>query len=482
MSMILSFSNWSTANKLNESIKDSKIYLEKNSLTSDEDKQAFQSIIDLLGSAHGYVYPFVLFHFKHGILIEDLTVLWELIRDNAGVLNKLPKTIIQYAKSESNGFNNLVTTLNQLIQDKGALRELAPHKWIIEQVTNELRNKIKQDLPEDQIRELYQIAQKIDKIDSIVLKKFGEKLDDNGQPTNNKINFLKNSDAYRDQPASAYFERAKEYIKGIEESAYPIILEKAENQGNAIKLVYDEGGYVAFIVRTEAAQMDIFSMATWCINRGHWNNYGGRQNGVQINIFNFNLPITDIMFLTGTTASYDDGAFSIQTSHAKNNDAIGLRGKSTAKHFEKLGYPTELINAVDAILPSEILNKQANEPITVRSLLDTIKSSYSIAAANSEDFDTLLITRTINSMNSIPVGEIVNFYRANGILSVTAANVLKAFIDQNKLDATQIDEILEKNREIVDRLKTIYLTMGREYSPKLTNTVESQNRILSILG
>lgn len=485
MSMILSFSKWSATNRLNESIKDSKVYLEKNSLTSDEDKQDFQSIIALLGSAHGYVYPFVLFHFKHGIPItgdgQDLTALWQLIRDNAGILNKLPKTIIQYAKSEADEFSNLLNDLTQLIQAKSERSGLASGKWIVDQVNVDLRNRIKSSLVEAEILELYGMAQTIDKIDSEILSKFGVRLDDDGQPTNNKISFLKNSDAYRDRPASEYFKRAQEYTKSVEDASYETIIQKSEAQGNAIKKVYDRDGYVAFIVRTEAAQKNIFSMATWCINRGHWNSYGGRENGIQINIFNFNLPMTDIMFLTGTTVSYDDGAFSIQTAHAKNNDRIGLTGKSSTDHFKKLGYPTELVNIVDSELPSEISNKFANKPITVRELLSSIKSSYAINPQSSDDFDTLLISRTINSMDSFPIGDIVNFYRDNGVLSVTAAKVLKAFIDQNKLPTITINEILEKNTEIIDKLKTIYLSMGREFNPKLTNSVESQTMVLDIL-
>ena len=157
------------------------------------------------------------------------------------------------------------------------------------------------------------------------------------------------------------------------------------------------------------------------------------------------------------------------------------RSKFREDHFKKLGYPTELINTIDSELPSEMSNKFANKPITVKELLNSIKSSYAINSQSSDDFDTLLISRTINSMDSFPIGDIVNFYRDNGVLSVTAAKVLKAFIDQNKLPTITINEILEKNTEIIDKLKTIYLSMGREFNLKLTNSVESQTAVLDIL-
>lgn len=487
MSNVLSFSNWSKTDQLNENIQAAKSFLLKRnadrlgievSEIPAEDQQKilnnpeYKAILELLKSNHGYVYPFVKFRFEHGASMDQLRELYQKIKDNAGVLSTLPMTIEEY--SNQSLINN-VPSIEALIDEFENIEVRRKHKWIIDKVNGDLRRSIK-TLPLSQIDRLYKAAAIIDKADA----EAGDFEDpETGKTTNNRISLLSKTNAFTD--ASKYIDWVEEYAQGVANSDVKAKIDELRNLEPEAGVVYNRGGYLVLSIRTERAQKALCSLGAWCINRNMWSSYGGKSNALQINIFNFNKPLTDIMHLTGTTITDDR----VTNAHDKDNTNI-VKSSNIKDHFLGLGYPSDLVDRIVSSISQEHAIKKLVTGLGIdtsdskKLLASLIQTSYKLDAEPNDSIKNIIIKLVKDNLtNKLSEEQIIETYGKYGILSVTSARLANLLIPnmspQNK------DKLIEANDKIFDSLKSILLRVGNDYNTSLTSAILNEEKIKEIL-
>ena len=222
MSNILSFSNWTSTNILNEDVKRAKKYLEElyklddktpdvdqdeqspivnredqdidqsnalidtlptepeeaqteqpdnvNRPSREEATELYDRIRELLKNNDGYVYAFLKFAIDHNIPMnapegkDSLTLLYSLIKKYASSLNLLPMSIEEYAMSDT---IRGVDSFEALMDDFGKFETRKKYKWVIDGVKAPLRNSIRELSKTDLtlLDKLYTAAEQIDVYD-----------------------------------------------------------------------------------------------------------------------------------------------------------------------------------------------------------------------------------------------------------------------------------------------------------------------------
>jgi hypothetical protein len=463
-----------------------KKYADRNNLTeiTPEDEQnalkipAYNKIREMLKGNDGYVFAFVRFHFEHGASLNDLEELYQKIKENAGSLNSLPMSIEEYSKQEIvNGVNPFEALMDQFHN----IQERRKYRWIIDKVNRDLRNNIKA-LPPQEISRLYKAAKLIDDADADA----GDYIDpETNRPTNNRMSLLKKSNAFTD---------AMEYIKWAEEMAQGVSNSDLLSKVNSLRalqpeagIVYNGGGYLVLSIRTENAQKELCSVANWCINRGSWGSYGGQKGALQYNIFNFNLPVTHPMHITGTTI-YSNG--SVNTSHDKNDDHI-KRSSDPTEHFTKLGYPEELIKTLISGMDKEYLIKNIVADIGIDSsspseLLTTlVKATYKMNLDIEEGVRNIMIGIVRDRLSkSMSREKILEIYMKFGVLSPFSGRILNILIPD--LTDDEKTKLLNNNDQLINDptrgLRIILSRVGRSQYPQLTAAVDNEEKIKDIIS
>lgn len=489
MDKILNFHQWANHIKLNENIQAAKSYLikkyiEKNKITdlsSEQEKEAisnrdYQKILDLLKSNHGYVYAFVRFYFEHEASINDLKELYQKIKDNSGSLNLLPMSIEEYSNQDMVNGVNPFEALGDALNNIETRRK---HKWIIEKVNGDLRRNIK-TLNTEKLDRLYKAAQIIDTADA----EAGDFEDpETGKITNNRISLLKKSNA---------FNNAEKYLTWVEEIADGVSNSDLRSKINALRtlepeagILYNNKGYLVLAIRTEKAQKELCSVANWCINRGSWFTYGGQSEAIQINIFNFNEPVTSPMHITGTTITNNR----VSHSHDKNDLSI-VKSSDPASHFAELGYPDDLVKKIVLDIPQEITIKKIVTGLGINSsspmelLTSLVKSIYKIDADTEKNIINIIIGIIRDQISTkLSRENILDSFMKVGILSPFSARILNILIPN--LTDSEKTQLINNNDTLINDpikgLKVILSRVGTSAYPILTNTVKNEEIIKEIV-
>jgi hypothetical protein len=188
MKICESFNAWLETKPINENIASAKIFMQKmyareldksqSTLTKEEQDRALENpdylrINKLVNPWPGYMLPFVKFHFEQGIPIVDpnpreandimdLKDLVEVIKNKKHIIQKLPKTIDQYANAENVGNAN---GFEQLTDEIGKIERFKEAKWFIDGLPKPLR---------DQYRSLDREKQNSLITSAILLSKLGK--------------------------------------------------------------------------------------------------------------------------------------------------------------------------------------------------------------------------------------------------------------------------------------------------------------------
>ncbi len=491
MNGILNFSQWARSRSLNENVKAAKNelvkrYAEKNKIeeiTPEIEKAAidnktYNKIREMLKGNDGYVYAFLLFHLDHGASLNSLEDLYQKIKENAGSLNSLPMSIEEYSKQESvNGVNPFEALMDQFHN----IVERRKYRWIIDKVNRELRNNIK-SLPPQEVDRLYKAAKLIDDADA----EAGDFIDpETNRPTNNRLSLLKKSNAFTD--AIAYIEWAEKMAEGVSNSDLLTKVNALRALQPEAGIVYNGGGYLVLSIRTEKAQKELCSVANWCINRGMWGTYGGQKGSLQYNIFNFNLPVTNPMHITGTTI-YASGT--VNTAHDKNDDFIKKSGSPT-EHFTLLGYPEELVKTIIGSIDKEQLIKNIVVDLGVDSstpseLLTTlVKATYKMDLEVDESIRNIVVGIIRDQLaKKLSRENVLELYMKFGVLSPFSGRILNILVPDLKDE--EKTRLLDNNDRLINDptrgLKIILSRVGRSQYPQLTATIDNEEKIKDIIA
>jgi hypothetical protein len=497
--MLLSFSHWRRSNQLNENIQSAKVYLikkYKDSLaqkvegegkeyvpSAEDERRAlenpeYKKILELVEDKPGYVYPFVRFRFENGNSFPQLKSLFQTIKNDPGIISSLPMSIEKYSsQSTVNGVDSLEALMDQI----HTITERRKHRWVIEKVNGPLRRSIK-TLSEEKIGRLYTAAKLIDDVDDQV----GMFKDpETGKETNIRSSLLRKSNAFSD---------ASKYLNWVEEMANGAVTSNSTSKVNSIKalepeagIIYNNAGYLAISIRTEKAQMDLCSVANWCINRGSWNNYAGKNGYIQINIFNFNKPVTDPMHIVGTTI---DNHGEVDSSHDKNDTSL-VQSNNPEKHFRDLGYPDDLVKAVINSFSLEKTIKKfvvelGVDTASAEKLLSTvITGSYKLNLESQDEIRNIMIRIIMDHIGpKVSRQDIMSVFMKFGVLSTFSARVLNLLILD--ISAEEKESLLKNNDRILNApntgLKEILLRKGRAAYPMVTAAVDDEEKIKDIIS
>jgi len=497
LTYIHNFSNWKnykTEGYLVENVDAAKSFMVKRlargkeiapaDLTEEDKKKAlenkqFLEIMELTKDMTGYALPMVKFHFNQEIPIgfrneinnfdsekffgddeqnqreiSSISQLLGWLKTRKVLIERLPMSVDQYAsrpteQGQITGFESLADAIRTVeLNQKG--------KYFIDRLTEKYKKQFKQLSPEKQ-QALYDLGNSFRKFDMEAAKigTYKDKLPSNV--------FLQKLKAYeREVDIEGFILKAENTLKALNDSSYQEIIEKIRSLSPQVGIVYDEPPYLVLSCRTEQAQKDLCAIANWCINRGYWGSYAGNQSdpGLQINIFNLDLPVSDVYYLTGTTIKYNGR---VTASHDKNDRRIMHQNseKSIYHHFKGLGYPEDLCKTLEYVIPIEIMTKKTLEKIKAIGKKSANKNNvlgralWDVAGQNlggnisQEEWNGILgvVTEVLESENGQLLNSLKEVYLKSGVHSLASLSIFKEFI-LPKLTPDEKLEILESTDKV----------------------------------
>jgi len=458
MRLIESYSSWTRSNLVNENIKAAKAWMIRNYADSrkidnreisDEQRQRiledplFKKVIDITSHAPGYAYAFTRFAYEQRAPIPKLIELLDLIKAEKNSLSSLPMSVEDYANTPVvngvPGYEALTDAFENIKRNRSA-------KWMIDSLTNKkgLRAKV-QALPPNELDRFYKVGTLINQIDASAPAGADEK--------SVKQRLLAKSADFSDP--IEYIEYAESYAEGYSKSDIRSNIEAIEALEPEAGVLFVNDRYIAISVRTESAQKQLCSVANWCINRGSFTDqrYGG--GNIQLNIFDFGVPVTNSKHLTGTTITY---AGKVTYSHDINDTSI-LKSSDPAEHLRLLGYPESLVTKVVGSLPTEAaikktvtsLNIDGATPINI--LIEIIKMSYHLEVeSDSAALSAILKILDERIAPSVTEQQLIDLYMNYGVLSKFSASLFNRLL--SNIGDTQRESIINKTSEIFSKLKT----------------------------
>ena len=256
-------------------------------------------------------------------------------------------------------------------------------------------------------------------------------------------------------------------------------------------LIYSGGGYLVISVRTQKAQHELFKIvdATWCLNYSNQHkNYGGKPGYLQYNIFNFNLPVTDQLYIVGNTI---DPSGHVSNSHQMNDNSI-VKSRNFAEHLRILGYPEELIKETVDSVPREreiktiVARLQLESDIKASEILfEIIKSSYKLNLEEDNEIRNVVVGITRDQIaKKISRKEVFDLYSKYGVLSTFSGRILNILIPDLTDEEKAI--LLNNNDKLVNDpakgLKLIVSKAGRAKYPQLTSLIDNEEKIKDIIS
>ncbi len=530
LNYIYTFSKWQnykSESSLMENIQAAKSFIEKkeaaklekkpSELTPEEKEKAinnrhFQEILDLVKDSTGYALPMVKFHFDQGVKIgrkedmenfdvglyygEDLenprdistiTQLLGWLKKRSHLISQLPMSVDQFAsinpETGQKGFEMLADSIRTLERNLQA-------KWLVDRLTGKLKREFRELSPEKQ-QVFYNVARSFQKLD-----KEAKELNKSKQnyPSNR---FLQKIAQMSEWDINKIIEYAENQIKAYDNASYKKLIEKLRVLEPEAGIVYDVSPYFALSIRTEKAQKDLCAIANWCLNRGAWENYAGK-TGVQINIFNFDLPTSDPLYLTGTTITYDG---KVTHSHDINDTAIMNSGsrKSIYDHFRGIGYPEDVCKSLEETIPLEIITKRTLEKINATATSggsvqdrarNIAKALWDVAGQrisgkiNQEEWSSILrvVSEILNNQNNDLMSAIKRKYLEAGIHSLGSLSIFETFI-LDMLNPNEKEEILEKTNVIFEKMRNVVeaLNIQKEQGGSDKKIGEEQKKIDALM-
>lgn len=449
----------------------------------------------------GYALPFVKFHFEQNIPIgkrypdikeidlgeslvqdetkipiRDLKTLLVVLSEKKNIVSRLPRQLPQYATSEKinnvSGFEALVDDIRSISREDGA-------KWLFTNLYQKQREEYRNATPEEK-KDFVTAA--------YTLKDLGQSVSDR---------FMDKLRVHKDKSFSDLMKEINKFLSGYSNVEMQKKMEEVASLEPQAGVLYFEDGYLVLSIRTEEAQKKLFTVANWCINRGSWTSYAGKK-GLQINIFDYNRDLTDKLFLTGTTISYE--GFKVTTSHDISDSYI-KKSENPEAHFKGLGYPQEVISAITEALPSEIAIKQIIEDMNlgfgggtvqlIKSLLSLEKGR--VSGRVSEAIWQNIISSVANILTDgkhISKSQILKHCKEHGLISKDTISVFDAVMspeDYTKKDIEEIYNATLENFESLEFLSGLYDkgSLPKDQNPaqykKVKETLEDKDKTLAIL-
>jgi hypothetical protein len=276
---------------------------------------------------------------------------------------------------------------------------------------------------------------------------------------------------YRDEKVAFadIIKDALEFVEGWDQDESGL-LKKLKDLGPMAGILYAKNGYIAESARTPEAQRAICADTNWCIRTDStfWS-YG--QGRVQINIYNGNVPVTDIHSLVGITVNPDG---SIHTDATRPNNRLRDKNGNTYRTLkdalEGLDYPKDLIDAVMSKFKMECDIKIALERyykegsgLTVRNVIESLiatSKGFLAGAMPQEDWEGIsgLVAQIIFDDKGLKKSDFIKEYKQSGIFSDASLNVFNRLIgdDYSKGDIEDILKATEKGIEDIKHVLDLY--------------------------
>ena len=487
--MKYSFPTFSEKQALMESVQVAKDYLlkryalEKKIKTSEIDDETkkkilndpkFKEVKDLTEKSPGYTPMFVKFRFDQKAHMDELKEIFDnLIKYKQTLGQDLSMNINDYVKVEPTeddirpGYEVLGDDLRN-IERKRKLRKLYA----------ELTPRMKKAFTkatDKQIEELTEITNQLELIkNKKVLKSPRGQMEEVSAFeafcwTLKKYEDTRTYPEYRDEKV-AFADIIKDSLGFFEgwnqdESG---LLKKLKDLGPMAGILYAKNGYIVESARTPEAQRAICADTNWCIRNDSTFWQPAYTSGrVQINIYNGNVPVTDIHSLIGITVNPNG---TIQTDATRPNNRIrdkkGNTFKTLKDALEGLDYPEDLIDTVMAKFKMECDIKIALEryyrdgaSLTIRTIVESLITSskgFLSGAMPEEDWENIsgLVAQIIYEVKGLEKSDFMNHFKKSGIFSEATLNVFDKLIgdDYTKAD---IEDILKATEEGIEDMKYV---------------------------
>ena len=483
------FESWISNEDLliNESVQAAKAFMLKRladrlnkpvqELSPEEQAQAlsepkYKELLALLGDKYrGYAGAFTNFIFLQRISIEQLRLLLTKIADNREFIGSLPHTVAEYSKGNPDkearisGFEALMDQFDQIeFRRKG--------KWIIDKLPRAIRDKARVATPEEQ-QALFRIGFNLANEDTVI-----------------KDRLMKKSNRFLDKPISDFIQYASNFAdaQNIEGGAIKLAAQ-AEELAPAVNVMYDDDRYVVMSIRTEAAQKALCSAANWCINNWAWKQYA--TGAVQINIFDFGVPTTDPLHITGTTIYYSG---KVRTSHDINDKTI-TQSDNPAEHFTKLGYPTELVDSIVKPLLAECGVKQVLDEgasaTTGKAFVDKVMTAGHSLQLSDQRMAQYAEHEIVNVIDQemgqlIKMQDVIDSFKQYGVLSTFAAKLYNKLIAGSAIAETDKQAILDKTLRGFSMIEKTITSDVSKFRPAILSKMQSiftvKDQILAMIA
>jgi hypothetical protein len=507
--MKYSFPTFSEKQALLESVQVAKDYLlkryalEKKIKTSEIDEETrkkilndpkFKEVKDLTEKSPGYTPMFVKFRFEQKAHMDELKEIFDnLMKYKQSLKQDLTMDINDYAKVEPTeddirpGYEVLGDDLRN-IERKRKLRKF------YSELTGKMR-KVFAKATDKQIDDLTEISNQLeqlkDKDGQNAWKEFTKGL--------KKYENTRTYPEYRDERV-AFADIIKDSLAFVEawnrdESE---LLKNLKALGPMSGLLYAKNGYIVQSARTPEAQRAICADTGWCIQKDitFWSPLytTGR---VQINIYNGNVPVTDIHSLVGITVNPNG---SIHTDATRPNNRIRDKNGNTYKTLkdalEGLDYPKDLIDTVMSKFKMECDIKLALERyykegtgLTVRNVIESLiatSKGFLAGVMPQEDWENIsgLVAQIIAEDKGLNKSDFMKEYKQFGIISDASLNVFNRLIGDD-FTKGDIEDILKATEKVIEDIKYVLdlygngdLVLKAADSENMRNLIKEEQNII----
>ena len=494
------FPTFSQVQPLMENVQAAKDYLlkkyaiDKNIKTSEIDEETKKKILsnpkfieirDLTAKVPGYTPMFLKFRIDQGAHMEELKeILRDLEKYKQNLKQDLSMPIMDYEKvvpTEDDirpGYERLGDDLRN-IERKRKLRKF------YSELTAKMR-KVFAKATDKQIDDLTEISNQLeqlkDKDGKNAWKEFTKGL--------KKYEDTRTYPEYRDEKVAFadIIKDALEFVEGWDQDESGL-LKKLKDLGPMAGILYAKDGYIVESARTPEAQRAICADTNWCIRTDStfWSYGGGR---VQINIFNSNVPVTDVHSLIGITVNPDGTIYTDATRpNSRLRDKNGNTFKTLKDALEGLGYPKDLVETVLSKFKMETDIKIALERyykdgsgLTVRSIIEsllTTSKGFLSGAMPVEDWEKIsgLVAQIIFDVKGLKKSDFMKEFTEYGIFSEASLNVFDRLIgkDYNKED---IEKILAATQKGIEEIKYVLELNEEGALPLKPAQVESMKSVI----
>jgi len=494
---------------LTENIQAAKAYTIKNyaedhgidpkQISREEESQLlagspeYQEILAITKSAQGYAFPFLKFKVEQDASLEDLTDLLKSLTSLKQNLNELPMDVASYAKTlQIDGqpsWMKLKADLEQITATKSS-------KWIISDMPIELREKIRESLPEEK-KKLFSLAAEIDILDN----KYPPTIDPgtgNPHPTIRQ-KFRIKSKSITKWTVLAVIEYLERQVESYKNESTREVLMMIDSLQPECGVAYSDDRYVAFYTRTEAANVKLCAMANWCINRGAFLAHtappkrGGKSENadhgcLQLNILDFGVSKNDPRHVVGTTINADTKIVTYSHDLPDNDLIPKVRGRySVYQHLTRLGYyPSYLVDGIVSTLDLECTVKIIIEDLEINTaapkemLKKILQMSYAHDPEENERtrdiISEIIEARILPNLSRL---EIIRVFEEKPPVSPFAARMFTVLL--KGIDETSKNNIISKVEKMIMLLNRQGIGNNTAAPLILRNVLANSEKTLALL-